>query len=176
MGCSINQEHARKMNLFFHTLSQRSQQTMKHKNSLLLALALTAALILAACQTGGGKNSNPDMPKDVANIVWQWSDLVEQAPASQSVVPNPENYTINFKDDGTVDIKADCNQVSGKYTWGQDLKIELGPSTMAEGDEQSLSQQYLDLLSQVVTGGPDAGRLFLETAGGAQRMGFDKSQ
>lgn len=150
---------------------------MKHKHILLLTLALTAALLLAACQTGGGKakNPNPNMPKGVANITWRWAELIEQNPASQSVVPDPQNYEITFKDDGTVDIKADCNQVSGKYTWGQDLKIELGPSTMAACGDQSLSQQYLDLLSQVVTGGLDGGRLYLETAGGAQRMAFDQA-
>ncbi len=148
---------------------------MKRKHILLLTLlALAMILILAACQAGGSKSANPDMPKGVANITWQWVDLVEQAPASQSVVPDPQNYTITFKDDGKVDIKADCNQVSGTYTWGQDLKIEFGPTTLAMCSETSLSQQYLDLLAQVVTGGLDGDRLYLETAGGAQRMGFNK--
>ena len=150
---------------------------MKHKHLLLLTLALVMILILAACQTGGNKNANPDMPKGVANITWQWVELIEQsAPASQSVVPDPENYTITFKDDGTVAIKADCNQVSGKYTWGQDLKIELGPSTRAACGPQSLDQQYLELLSQVVTGGLDGDKLYLETAGGEKRMGFQKAK
>ena len=152
---------------------------MKRKHMLLFTLALAMILILAACQTGGSKtkNPNPDMPKGVANITWQWVELIEQsAPASQSVIPDPENYIITFKDDGTVDIKADCNQVSGKYTWGQDLKIELGPTTQAMCSENSLSQQYLDLLSQVVTGGLDGDKLYLETAGGEKRMGFAKAK
>jgi len=150
---------------------------MKHKHMLLIVLVTTIALVLAACQTGGkAKNPNPNMPEGVTNITWQWVELIEQAPASQSVVPAPENYTITFKDDGTVAIKADCNQVSGKYTWGQDLKIELGPSTRAACGPQSLDQQYLELLSQVVTGGLDGGKLYLETAGGEKRMGFQKAK
>ena len=153
---------------------------MQRKSNLILImiLVLASAFILAACQTGGSatQNPNPNMPKGVANITWQWVNLVEQAPASQSVVPDPQNYTITFKDDGTVSIKADCNQVSGKYTWGQDLKIELGPSTRAECGPQSLDQQYLDLLAQVVTGGLDGNRLYRETAGGEKRMGFDKAR
>ena len=151
---------------------------MKRKHMLLFTLALAMLLILAACQTGGSKSANPDMPKGVANITWQWVELIEQsAPASQSVVPDPQNYTITFKDDGNVDIKADCNKVSGTYKWDkQGLKIELGPSTRAECGPQSLDQQYLDLLSQVVTGGLDGDRLFLETAGGEKRMGFDKAK
>jgi hypothetical protein len=44
---------------------------------------------------------------------------------------------------------------------------------MAACDIGSLDQQYLTLLGDVVAGGPDgAGGLALETAGGAQRMGF----
>ena len=152
---------------------------MKRKHILFLTLILALTLLLAACQTGGSKtvNPNPDMPKDVANVTWQWVELIEQsAPASQSAIPDPQNYTITFKDDGTVDIKADCNQVTGKYTWGQDLKIELGPTTLAMCSETSLSQQYIDLLSQVVTGGPDGDKLYLETAGGEKRMGFAKAK
>jgi hypothetical protein len=44
---------------------------------------------------------------------------------------------------------------------------------MAACGEDSLDQQYLDLLSQVVAGGPDgSGGLALETAGGEKRMSF----
>ena len=45
---------------------------------------------------------------------------------------------------------------------------------MAFCGEDSLDQQYVDLLGQVVAGGSDgAGGLALETAGGAQRMLFE---
>ena len=149
---------------------------MKERRTILiLALVVIAVLIAAVYLMGGGKGQKSGPPKGVANITWQWVDLVEKAPASQSVVPDPQNYTITFKDDGKVDIKADCNNVSGTYKWDkQGLKIELGPSTQAACGEQSLDQQFLDLLSQVVTGGLDGDRLYLETAGGAQRMGFNK--
>jgi hypothetical protein len=70
--------------------------------------------------------------QQIANIVWQWSDLVETMPASQSVVPDPQNYTLTFLPDGTVSIKADCNMLGGTYTLdGGSLAIQLGPSTMA---------------------------------------------
>jgi heat shock protein HslJ len=35
--------------------------------------------------------------------------------SSRTTVPNPENYTVNFKDDGTVSAKADCNTCGGRY-------------------------------------------------------------
>ncbi len=143
------------------------------KITLLFVIVL---LLLAGCQSNKPQNANPDMPEGVVNITWQWTELIQQsAPASQSVVPDPQNYTIQFKDDGKVAIKADCNTVSGTFEWDkQGLKINLGPSTRAACGEQSLDQQYLDLLSQVVTGGLDGGKFYLETAGGEKRMGFTK--
>ena len=33
---------------------------------------------------------------------WQWTASTTKVPASQSVVPDPENYTIEFKSDGTL--------------------------------------------------------------------------
>lgn len=113
-------------------------------------------------------------PEQVVNILWQWSDLVETAPAAQSVVPDPENYTIVFNPDGTVNIKADCNMVKGGYTLdGGALSIQLGPSTMAFCGEQSLDQQYLGLLSQVGSASLENGRLMLHLRDDAGRLGFN---
>lgn len=111
---------------------------------------------------------------EIQNIVWQWVKVTNQATGDTTTVPNPENYTIVFNPDRTVNIQADCNMVGGNYTLERDaFTIQLGPSTLAFCGEDSLDQQYLELLSNVVAGGPDgAGGLALETAGGEQRMEF----
>ena len=66
---------------------------------------------------------------DITGIVWQWASLVETEPSAQSVVPDPAKYTFLLTDDGTADITADCNKVSGSYTLdGNMLTIStLGP-------------------------------------------------
>jgi heat shock protein HslJ len=88
-------------------------------------------------------------------------------------VPNPENYTIDFKEDGTFTGKADCNSIAGTYSTESGFVITLGPSTLAFCGEASLDTAYLDLLANVAAGGPDGtGGLALETAGGQQRMRF----
>jgi heat shock protein HslJ len=88
-------------------------------------------------------------------------------------VPNPENYTIIFRTDGTFTGKADCNNISGTYSQEGGFTITLGPTTMAYCGETSMDQQYVQLLSSVTAGGPDgSGGLALETAGGEQRMEF----
>ena len=65
---------------------------------------------------------------DIADVEWQWSGLVETEPATQSVVPHPENYTLVFQPDGFLGIQADCNRVSGSFILeGNALTFELGP-------------------------------------------------
>jgi heat shock protein HslJ/uncharacterized protein YraI len=109
--------------------------------------------------------------ESILDITWQWADMIETEPASQSVVPDPENYTVIFRADGTAEIKADCNQVHGTYTQqGSALIITLGPSTMAACGENSLDQQFLSSLDQVNTFGMQSGDLIL--AGENFTMGF----
>lgn len=162
------------------------------KKILLLSVFAVIALAVAAC--GGEKATDTPVPTeppptvaavgtpgpaaiasgDIVNIVWQWADLVETMPAAQSVVPDPENYTIVFNPDGTVSIKADCNMVGGAYALaGNALSIQLGPSTMAFCGEDSSDQQYLGLLGSVGSASLENGRLMLHLRDDAGRMGFN---
>lgn len=106
---------------------------------------------------------------DITGIAWQWADLIETEPAALSVVPDPAKYTLLLRDDGTADITADCNKVSGSYTLdGNMLTIStLGPSTLAYCGEESLDQQYLQLLDRVKSFTVDAGELQLDLVSGA---------
>ena len=115
----------------------------------------------------------PAASNSIQGIVWQWTNLTDKAANTTLVVPNYQNYTIIFNADGTLTGKADCNSFSGTYSQQNGFTIYLGATTQAACGEGSLSQQYLNLLSNVAAGGPDgAGGLALETAGGAQRLLF----
>ena len=63
--------------------------------------AVAIGLMVLACSSGSSSG--------LTGKVWQWSAMTEKVPASQSVVPDPQNYTIEFKGDGTYALKADCN-------------------------------------------------------------------
>jgi heat shock protein HslJ len=94
-------------------------------------------LLLAACQSSSGSA--------LTGKSWQWTASTTTVPASQSVVPDPENYTITFNTDGTFSGKADCNQVSGEYTTsGSDLTITPGPTTLMACPEGSLDGLFLE--------------------------------
>ena len=106
------------------------------------------------------------------DIVWQWTDLAEAQPPAQSVIPNPENYTLTFLSNNELSIKADCNMVRATYIANGDrLAIQLGPSTMAFCGEQSNDQVFLDLLTRVTNFAVVDGSLKLTTTD-ANIMGF----
>src|SRR5688500_1289343 len=107
---------------------------------LVTVLALTALVSLVSCSSPGS---------GLTGKVWQWTASTTTVPASQSVVPDPENYTIEFKADGSFAAKADCNQVSGTYTTAGNnaLAIVPGPTTLAMCPEGSLDSLYVAGLS-----------------------------
>ncbi len=111
----------------------------------------------------------------VLGIQWQWAQLTETQPAAQSVVPDPENYVLVLNDDGSANIKADCNQVRWTYTLeGTDLSFNtLGPSTLAFCGEESSDQQFLELLGKGGTVSVESGRLVLTLNEDAGTMVFD---
>ena len=150
---------------------------MKRTYIVLLPIALLTGVLLAACGQGG--TPTPAGPQDVpvseiTNITWQWVELIENNPAGQSVVADPENYTLTFLDDGSVSIKADCNTGNGRYTVDGN-KLEFNPImalTMALCPPGSLHDQFLRLLGQVDTFGSLDGRLVLVLKDGAGEMRF----
>jgi heat shock protein HslJ len=132
---------------------------------LLAYLSILAVLTLAGCS-----QSKSD---SIQNIIWQWESVTDQTTKETTTVSDPTVYTITFYSDDTLSGKADCNNFTGTYSQENGFTIQLGASTMAFCGETSMDQQYLQLLGSIAAGGPDgAGKLALETAGGAQRMLF----
>ena len=83
----------------------------------------------------------------LVGTVWQWQQTLMNND-DKFVPDNPGNYTLQFMADGTIAVQADCNQVSGTYTFeGSQITIELGPSTMAACPEGSLGDQFVANLS-----------------------------
>jgi heat shock protein HslJ len=140
------------------------------RRGLLPATLLVLGMVFLA---GCGRLGLRDFP--LTDTVWQWVSVAETSTHAATEVPNPENYTIILREDGTFSGMADCNVIGGTYTNPEEgvIDFQLGVSTLAFCGEGSLDQQFLALLDGVVAGSPDEeGGLGLETAGGAQRMTF----
>ena len=142
------------------------------------------AVVAAACTTTTETPVPPAAPTSVSptaatagsiqDIVWHWTSVTTKPTGETTTVSDPQNYTIVFRDDGTLRGKADCNSFTGTYTEEAGLTIALGATTMAYCGDASMDQQYLQLLGAVVSGGPDGeGNLALENAGGEKRMLFE---
>jgi len=148
---------------------------------LLAACAPAATPTAPAVATGptassqpvsGGQAVNIDQ---ITNINWQWSQLQETQPASQSVVPDIRKYTLTLTPDGNLAFTADCNTGSGTYTSdGTSLALTLGPITLAECGPDSLSSNYVSLLAEVTAFGMDGDQLRLTVGDGTSIMGFAK--
>jgi heat shock protein HslJ len=141
----------------------------KNIQTITLLATIAVLLLLAACKPA----ATPTPADSITGIVWQWTSLTNQTTKETTTISNPENYTITFNTDGTLNGLADCNTFNGTYSQENGFTITLGASTKAFCGEASLDQQYLTLLGSVAAGGPDgAGGFALETAGGEQRMEF----
>ncbi len=119
------------------------------------------ALIAAGCGMFGGDAT-------LTGQVWEWGSAATDAPGSETVIPEPERYTIEFLDDGTISSKADCNQVNGEYTspGGGALTITLGASTLVACPEDSMADAFLAGLAGTSSYAIENGQLSLTTTAG----------
>ncbi len=124
------------------------QKMQKLFNVFLICVLATATLMVSGCTD---KNVvTDDKTVEINGTVWQWTELIGDKTSGLTKIPNPGKYTLEFLDDGTYSIKADCNMVGGKYMVnGTKLTIEPGFSTMAYCGPDSLDGQYLALIYNV---------------------------
>jgi heat shock protein HslJ len=113
---------------------------------------------------------------ELTGDTWQWLSTTD--PVNQTDVADPTSYTILFNEDGSANIKADCNNVGATYTTdGSSISITLGPSTLAACPPGSLDQQFLNGLSNVATYFFQDGDLFMDmfADGGTMRFTVEES-
>jgi heat shock protein HslJ len=134
------------------------------------AVVLVAVVgALAACSSGSSGS-------DLVGPTWQWNGGSTKQPAHQFVVPDPQNYTITFADDGTFQAKADCNQVHGSYTTsGDSLKLEPGASTLVACGPDSQGDQFVALLSTVGSFKVDGSDLTMTLLADAGELQFSQA-
>jgi heat shock protein HslJ len=140
-------------------------------NTRFIVVGLVAGLLMAGVLVPAAW---ADDHGAILDIQWQWTQLVETQPASQSVIADSENYVLVLNADGSANIKADCNQVQWTYTVeGDTISFNtLGPSTLAFCGEDSSDQIFLAKLGLGGTWRVEDGRLVLELNENAGTMVF----
>jgi heat shock protein HslJ len=112
----------------------------------------------------------PDPAGGLVGPNWKWTELIETGP---SLVPSPESYTIQFFEDLSLNLVADCNEGGGTYLVdGNQLSLNLDALSLAACGPESLSDQYIAILGQVVSFERDGERLILYLAEGAGQAVF----
>ena len=120
-------------------------QTFKFRRRFLFVLSLIPA-ILVAC--GGSSTSGGSL----TGVTWQLTSVKFNDQSANSIISEPDQYTITFQTDGTANVKADCNNASLTYTTnGNQLTIKAGPMTLAYCGSTSLSNEYVQELEQATS-------------------------
>lgn len=98
----------------------------------------------------------------LTTATWQWKVSIA-TDGAQTTIDKPERYTLSFAADGTLTIKADCNQAGGTYELGDGgaLTITPGPTTAAACGAGSRGEDLLRLLGAATTYQYDGERLVI---------------
>jgi heat shock protein HslJ len=119
---------------------------MKQSRKLyqLLAVIVLGGLLLAAC----GGSASGSAGSNLQGKTWLWQKTEFNSGKDIPVV-QPDAYTLQFQADGTVNIKADCNNGGGRYTVSNsaDLTINIETMTRAMCPPDSLSDEYVNELN-----------------------------
>lgn len=87
----------------------------------------------------------------IVGTTWWWQSY-SSADGVAEAVPNPENYALTFNADGTISLRADCNQGTAAYTLnGSEIRITPGVMTLVACPPESLSDAFLAHLAAVTT-------------------------
>lgn len=98
----------------------------------------------------GGIRANP----------WKWTAF--NSADAQIIIEDPTSYIATFRDDGSVEIKADCNNALGSYSLdGANATVEIGPTTLALCPGESRGEQFLQFLGDTVQLLPIGDQLYI---------------
>lgn len=93
---------------------------------------------------------------------WQWVSLTD--PLQQVEIANPENYTLTFNADGSLNVVADCNQANATFTADDSgsLSITPGPTTLALCPDDGQGERFVQNLGFVSNFFLEGGYLYMD--------------
>jgi putative lipoprotein len=99
----------------------------------------------------------------LTSATWMWTQFTDPVQGELSI-EDPSLYAVQFFEDSTIGITADCNVGTGTYIADEAgaIDITVGAVTLALCDEESLSDQFLQYLDAAVIYFFDEGDLLLD--------------
>lgn len=115
-------------------------------------------------------------PSELTGTAWLWQQTLYND--DRKAVPgDPAKYVVRFREDGTLGVKADCNQKGGTYSASakeRRLSIAITHSTMAACPEGSLENEFERGLSAATSYFIKNGDLYLDLKYDSGTMRFSK--
>ncbi len=132
--------------------------------ALVIAIALNGAAPALAQQAAA-------LPAGIASVVWEWESFTTSA--VQIAVNDTARYTLQLED-GRAAVRADCNRGMGSFTLAADGQIAFSEfaTTRALCPPESLSNQFLRIVSHATSAEIRDGELYLELPSGAGTLRF----
>jgi heat shock protein HslJ len=138
--------------------------------------AISILLVFASCGAREQSTVTQEASNEIIGVVWQWVHSLYNND-TEAVPVEPSKYTLEFKNDGTVNIRADCNYGGGTYTTeGSSINIEIDRMTRAACPEGSLDEQFLKDLSAAAIFFLRDGELYVDLKYDTGTMRFRKAE
>jgi heat shock protein HslJ len=97
----------------------------------------------------------------LTDVLWQWQQYAGDD-GSELTLDESSSYALMFGPDGQLDYQADCDSGNGTYSLeGSSLRLELNPTATASCGDDSLRDQFLQMLGSVGAFTINEGRLVL---------------
>jgi heat shock protein HslJ len=116
------------------------------------AIVAIVAIGLGAVIAGAGAQATPEAATSapIPPVVWQLL-AIQTAGNPTAFADDPSRYTIQFLEDGSIVVRADCNNGNGTYTVeGYGLTIPPFATTLVACEPPTLDTQFVSGLNDVV--------------------------
>jgi heat shock protein HslJ len=117
-------------------------------------------------------------PEDLALVGTVWElEQIQYNDGTLLMADPPENYTVEFMDDGSAAIQADCNQGRGDFTTDDSsIDLTVGAITRVACPPGSISNEFLQGLNDSAIYFFQDGKLFMDIKYGTGTMRFRAAQ
>lgn len=129
--------------IFVNSLTSAESYVVEDGELFITLTADSGTLMFRGGATGEVPGETPQQAgPSLTGVTWEWVQAVTSIETID--VADPTRYTITFNEDGTANIKADCNSVLATYTTeGESMTLMMGPSTLVACPEDSQVDAFL---------------------------------
>ena len=128
---------------FINYLGSAATYSLQDGNLYIDLMADGGTLVFAPSESLTSASGKGALQDTLLANPWQWVSFSN--PVQQYDVSSPGNYLLTLHEDGTLDIKADCNTASGTYLMdGNTISIVVGTMTRAACPPGSRSEEFIN--------------------------------